>query len=115
MIELGQLVRDYGFQTVFSLVALAAIVWIGKSVSVFLLKTANALSEFLLREWSAKDKRITELETRVEAINNGQRTAMEQRLDASTEAANRMVEALQRITTVIERCPGGSGVKTNNG
>jgi hypothetical protein len=57
--------------------------------------------------WQNRETRIAKLEKEVSDINNGQRSSLEKRLDASTEAESQMAAALEAIAKAMSRAPCG--------
>ena len=100
-------VVNYGFLLVFAVVSLMALVWLGR-----------ILSKFLLDEWNIRQKRIADLEQKIDAASNGMKMSLEKRLDESTQAQIKASEsgqaiaaALHSVALVISKCPGGGNVK----
>jgi len=68
-------------------------------------KIGHAAGNLLLDQWKKKEKRLDALEKRVEEVNNGQRTAVERRLDLaneylkdSSDTQKAQTEALSRVS-----------------
>jgi len=74
--EIAALIRELGVPT-------AGFVVLG----VVLYKIGTICGKLLIDAWAAKDTKLVELEKRIEQVQNGQRAALEQRLDASIEQA----------------------------
>jgi hypothetical protein len=89
-------ISDYGFLIVFAAISLGGIVWIGRMIS-----------NFLLKQWDVREARIASLEAKVETISNGQRTALEARLDSSAKAEEAMAAALTLFADAIRKAPCG--------
>ena len=91
MSEIFQFIREVGFP-----IALA----VGLCYAVYQLGKIGL--NLLLESWKAKDARLSELEQRVERINNGQRESLERRLDQGTEAIHRVSGCLDRMGQAFE-------------
>lgn len=86
MSEAVSFIHDLGFP-VAALVALAIVLY----------KIGTICGTLLIDSWKAKDTRLSELEKRVETINNGQRESLETRLDQSSEAIEKMSGCIDRL------------------
>ena len=86
MTDVSAFIREVGFPVALTIALCYTLYLLGK--------TGLAL---LLEAWRAKDARLGELEKRVETINNGQREALEKRLDQGTEAIHKVSGCLDRM------------------
>jgi len=84
--EVFQFIREVGFPVALAVALCYTLYLMGK--------TGLAL---LLESWRQKDIRLSELEARVNTINNGQRVALEQRLDEGTAAISRVSDCLEHM------------------
>jgi hypothetical protein len=95
MTEIATFIRELG-------VPIAAMV----ALAVVLYKIGTICGSLLIDAWKAKDTRLGELEKRVETINNGQREALERRLDVSIRQQKENTEALDRVGGCLDRLGG---------
>lgn len=92
MSDIGEFISNVGSPIAFA-VALGFALW-----QVF--KWGGKL---LLEQWKLKESRLESLEKRVEQINNGQREALEKRLDDSIDVQRQNLAALTNVAGCLNR------------
>ncbi len=92
MTEAIEFVREVGFPIALAIALCYTLYLIGK--------TGLAL---LLEAWKQKDLRLAELEQRINAVNNGQRTALEQRYDAGLDAQRQTAQSLDKVSGCLSK------------
>jgi len=90
--EIAELIRELGFPVAFAVALGYALYLVGK-IGLNL----------LLEAWKQKDARLIELEQRVEQINNGQREALERRLDDGIAVQRQTAMSLDRVSGCLEK------------
>lgn len=73
------------------------------ALAIVLYKIGTVCGTLLVDAWKSKDMRLGELEQKVDQINNGQRSALEQRLDVSAKQSEQSTEALHKVGECLDR------------
>ena len=68
-----------------------------------LYKVGAIATTLLVDAWKAKDTMLTAFDLKLERIQNGQREALEQRLDMSMKAQDQNTAALSKVAEVLDR------------